>query len=263
MLNLKVDLKNATEATAELVTEAVLENLIVVIRGQDLTVEEQVRFCRMMGEVENYKQNEFIKEFTEPISVGENILRVTGEKDDQGREGLFGHKSELDWHANQTSNKKRWPLIWLYAVKGSVGSRTSWINMAKAWEDLSDDIKEQVKQKEIFCGYETGRVSESDYFIDHVGEEPFDIYYKNPVGVEGLFFPFLQIFNEDPLFEQLKEHCLDPYYQYHHDWLDGDVVISEQWLSLHKRWKFNKMEDRLLHRIAFDYRNFYESNAEE
>jgi taurine dioxygenase len=259
MLNLEVDIKNATEDTAELVVEAILNHLIVVIRNQNLTVEEQVRFCKMIGEVENYKQNEFVRDFTAPISVGENILRVTGEKNEKGEEGLFGHTSTLDWHANQTSNKNRWPLIWLYAVRGSEGSRTSWINMAKAWEHLDEDLKEQVKTTQIICGYEKGRVSESGYFIDHVGEEPFDIYHKNAAGVEGMYFPFLQLFNEDPLFPKLKEHCLDPYFQYHHDWKDGDIVISEQWLSLHKRWEFDKMEQRLLHRIAFDYRNFYEN----
>lgn len=258
MLNLEVDVKNATEDTAELVTEALLENIIVIIKNQDLTAEEQVRFCRMIGEVESYYENELVKEYTKPIAVHENVLRVTGEKDKNGNEGLFGHISELDWHANKTSNKKRESLIWLYAVKGSAGSRTSWINMAQAWNMLDDSLKQQVKEKKIFCGYEKGRISESEYFIDHVGEEPFDIYYKNTAGVEGMYFPFLQIFNEDPLFEKLKEHCLDPYFQYHHDWEDGDIVISDQWLSLHKRWKFDKMEKRLLHRIAFNYRNTYE-----
>jgi hypothetical protein len=37
MLNLEVDIKNATEATAELVAEAALEHLIVIIKNQDLT----------------------------------------------------------------------------------------------------------------------------------------------------------------------------------------------------------------------------------
>ena len=44
---------------------------------------------------------------------------------------------------------------------------------------------------------------------------------------------------------------------YHHDWDDGDVVISEQWLSVHKRWYFEDMDKRLLHRIAFNYDKVY------
>ena len=257
MLNLEVDIKNANETTAELVAEAVLENLIVVIKNQDLTPEEQVRFCKMIGQVEDYHENELVKGFTKPIALTQNVLRVTGEKDEEGNEGLFGHVSELDWHANQVSRHDRYPLIWLYAVKGSEGSQTSWLNMAKVWEALSEEQKEIAKTKQIWCGYEKGRVSESGYFLDHVGEKPHNIYHKNAAGVEGLFFPFLQIFNEewDPFFDELKEIALDPYFQYHHFWKDGDIVISEQWLSLHKRWEFEHMDKRLLHRIAFDYRN--------
>ena len=138
------------------------------------------------------------------------------------------------------------------------GVENNSIDIDKVWEALSEEQKEIAKTKQIWCGYEKGRVSESEYFIDHVGEKPHNIYHKNVAGVEGLFFPFLQIFNEewDPFFDELKEIALDPYFQYHHFWKDGDIVISEQWLSLHKRWEFEHMDKRLLHRIAFDYEKF-------
>ena len=51
----------------------------------------------------------------------------------------------------------------------------------------------------------------------------------------------------------ITNHVTQEKYQYHHEWQDGDVVISEQWLSIHKRWRFEEMDKRLLHRIAFDY----------
>ena len=54
---------------------------------------------------------------------------------------------------------------------------------------------------------------------------------------------------------RLREHVTQPLFTYHHDWNDSDVVISEQWLSIHKRWEFDNMDSRILHRIAFDYRN--------
>jgi len=55
--------------------------------------------------------------------------------------------------------------------------------------------------------------------------------------------------------ERLKEVVLRPEFCYDHHWQDGDVVISEQWLSIHKRWAFDKMNERVLHRIAFNYEN--------
>ena len=52
-----------------------------------------------------------------------------------------------------------------------------------------------------------------------------------------------------------EQHAEQEKYTYHHDWEDGDIVISEQWLSIHKRWPFEDMKNRLLHRIAFGYEN--------
>jgi taurine dioxygenase len=228
-----------------------------------MTADEQATFCKRIGVVQNYHNLDFVKQFTKPIAVHENVLRVTGAKDEDGKEGLFGHTDELDWHANMVSNKFRDPLIWLYAVKGSKGSRTSWLNMVEAWKRMPDDLRERVKTLKMYTGYEVGRVSKSEYFLDHVGEEPFDMYYKNSTGVEGLFFPFLQIFGIEENGEKVEDHqaIIDEIlhyvdkedFMYHHDWEDGDVVISDQWLSLHKRWEFADMENRLLHRIAFRY----------
>ena len=58
-----------------------------------------------------------------------------------------------------------------------------------------------------------------------------------------------------PTMQKLRQHVEQEKYTYHHDWEDGDIVISEQWLSIHKRWPFEDMKNRLLHRIAFGYEN--------
>jgi taurine dioxygenase len=57
------------------------------------------------------------------------------------------------------------------------------------------------------------------------------------------------------LVNNVKEFVMRPDFAYHHDWEDGDVVLSEQWLSIHKRWEFEGMPNRVLHRIACDYSN--------
>jgi len=52
------------------------------------------------------------------------------------------------------------------------------------------------------------------------------------------------------LFDYLKNHILQDKYRYDHHWEDGDLVVSEQWLTLHKRHAFDKMDERLMYRIA-------------
>ena len=69
-----------------------------------------------------------------------------------------------------------------------------------------------------------------------------------------MYFPYLQVMGglSDNLFEYLKNHILQDKYRYDHHWQDGDVVISEQWLTIHKRHAFDKMHERLMYRITID-----------
>ena len=251
-----VEFENLNDPQA--IKEALLNELVVVIRGQDLTPEEEIAFCQSIGKC----QGPYRSERSKHIALNDHILRVTGQKNEEGEEGLFGHVDALDWHANQASNKERDPLIWLYGKSGTRGSRTSWIDNKKAYEDLHPTIQESLKKIQITLGYKTVNYSDSKYFRDHHNEEdPFDLVHTNAAGKTGLYFPFLQIlgmvgkteeeFNE--IMDMLKEHILQDKYRYDHYWEDGDIVISEQWLSIHKRWKFEDMENRVLHRIAFNY----------
>lgn len=238
-----------------------VENMVVVFEQQSLTPEDQMRFCTTIGNVPIIKS-----ERSKHIALNDNILRVTAQKNEYGEEGLFGHKAALDWHANRPSNKQRDPLIWLYGAEGTVGSRTSWINNILSYQDLDEDFKQEIADIEVFCGYKKGNYSHSEYFVEHVNREnAMSLVKTNDSGKTGLFFPFLQIFefknhNEEDftrIMKRLTDHILQEKYVYHHDWKDGDVVLSEQWLSIHKRWEFQDMENRVLHRIAFNYDNVY------
>ena len=79
-----------------------------------------------------------------------------------------------------------------------------------------------------------------------------------------MFFPAYQVFdfvdhstgksidNFDEEHEYLTNHILNEKYMYHHYWKDGDVVMSDQDITLHKRWYFSEMKDRLMWRMAHD-----------
>lgn len=255
------DIKKATKQDAQKIAEHVLENMVVVIRNQELSPTDELRFCKFIGEVQN-TQSDRVKDLT----IENGILRVTGEKNQNNEEGLFGHTSALDWHANQASNYERKPLIWLYSTQGSEGSVTSWINNIESYKSLPEDLKEEIQDIQITLGYKTGSYSSSTFFKEHhATDRPFNLVHTNQAGKTGLYFPFLQIFGmkeveEDRfkyLLEKLKNHVLQNEFRYDHYWQDGDVVISEQWLSVHKRWAFEDMDRRLLHRIAFDYSKIY------
>lgn len=260
------DIRTATKEEALAIGKYILSNMVVVLKNQDLEPEGEVAFCSKIGKcqfiIDPTKPREGQR--TEHLAVGHHILRVTGQKNEKGEEGLFGHTSALDWHANQASNYERDPLIWLYGVEGTAGSKTSWINNIESYNALSEEFKKEIQDIQITLGYKSGSYSPSKFFVEHhSNDKPFRLVHVNDAGYTGLYFPFLQIFGMPgkteeqfkDIMSRLIEHVTQPQFCYDHYWEDGDVVLSEQWLSIHKRWAFDKMEERILHRIAFNYEN--------
>lgn len=245
------------------------ENMVVVFKNQTLTPEQQEQFCSKIGDCQKlYDVSKPLKgQRAEHIAVTECVSRVTGKKTTAGESmGFAGHNETLDWHADQPSKKDRYPLLWLYAAKGSAGSRTSWINLIEVYNSLPYTLKNKIAYKKVVCGYKDNVYTYNPFFKEHVARDfPVSLVTTNAAGKTGLFFPFLQMFEMqdtsqgefDEIVNELKSYVLQERFVYHHNWQDGDVVISEQWLSIHKRWAFDKMQERVMHRIAFNHKKVY------
>ena len=248
------------------VCRLVLKNTVVVFKNQQLAEQEELAFCKTIGQV-----MPTLSKWTTDVSLSNGILRVSGGKNERGAPGVFSHKDPIDWHSDFPSMKLRKPLVWLYGAKGTLGSRTSWLNTHLAYNDLSNQLKEKIKDVRIICGFKQGRFSPSSYFTEHVNyNNPIQMLRTNQEGLSGIFFPWLQTFGFEgyseeefkSLEKEILDHMVQEKYMYHHDWQDGDAVISDEWLSLHKRWAFEGIENRTIHRINFNHYEVYGSVAE-
>lgn len=259
------DFKTATQEDINHIARLLATNTCVVAQGQSLSIQDEVRVADMFGDVEvvtpEYKPYQRLV-----IPGGEDkLLRVTGELDEHGEEGLFGHVSDLDWHCNKPAMPIRKPLVWLYGERGTVGSRTTWNNNILAYNDLDQETKDILEPLEGVFGYEHGRYTAMQF--EDISTREINTHYTprivhtNIAGQRGLFFPFLQLFYfkgwteeaSQKLIKRISEHITQDKYCYHHDWTDGDVVIAEQWLGIHKRWRFEGMLNRVLHRSTFGF----------
>ena len=268
-----VDFAKITQEEVTELARLLSTNTLVIAHGQNhLTVEDELRVAHMFGNVEDLTAVAHLPPYNHILVPGSQnkMERVTGELDEHGLPGLFGHVSDLDWHCNMPADPNRKPLVWLLGVKGTAGSRTSWTNNILAYQDLDDATKERIQDLKMICGWKKGAYSEFDFSAAKGGlTEDYNEYnelplvYTNNGGQTGLFFPFLQFRNfvgltEDEsraIIEPLRDHVLQEKYMYHLDWQDGDVNIAEQWLGIHKRWKFDGMPNRVLHRVTFDFAN--------
>jgi len=74
----------------------------------------------------------------------------------------------------------------------------------------------------------------------------------------GLYFHYLnkcRILNDPELLDLLKVHCLNNDFVYTHVWSPGDIVLSDQLLTLHRRDQNDPviLGQRVLSRYGFDY----------
>lgn len=259
------DIRDLSKDELKTVGKLCAENMVVVFdQSYNITPEEQMECVQNIGTVR--LQGKPPEGRHAAILLRDGIIRVTGKLNEKGEPGLFGHKSALEWHANSASNKDRKPIVWMYGAEGMKGSRTSFLNMIQVYENLPNNFKKSISNLKCYFGYEHGKYTTTEYFHPHVNKElPFDIVMTTTAGKTGLYYPFYQVFGMEGLLEsefkevhdELVNHILQEKYMYHHDWEDGQIILSDQWLSLHKRWEFDGMEDRILHRIALDYSKVY------
>ena len=264
------DLRQAKQQDINHIAKLLATNTIVVFRNQNLTIQDEIKVAKMFKDpqvfntdtkkYENYKGCE--------VKDSENLaFRVTGEEDELGRPGLAGEEDELQWHANDHTTQERKSLVWLYAVRGSKGSRTTWNNNILSYENLE---KEKRKSLENLTWIPFEVIDSSDTIFTETDPDNVPIVVENYepnlvmtniADKKGFYFPFNQIYGFNGMTKDeskelilwLSEYTTQDKFCYHHDWEDGDLVISEQWLGIHKRWPFKGIKTRLLHRMAFEF----------
>lgn len=264
------NLLDATQEDINLTSDLLKSNTLVVFKKQKLTIPEELKIGYMFGNVTseyapgtNEWQAEVADEVADPNG---HITRVTGALNEHGQPGTAGYVDAMDWHNNQPHRihlgKQKGPLVWLYGVKGTAGSRTTYTNSILGYKDLDDATKETIKDlKGIY--YSAGDFREP---VAGGKESDTNLLTPNVVnrhisGELGIYHSHLQLERFEgmtreeslPLSEKLQNFLTQDKYCYHHDWEDGDIVIADQWFGIHKRWRFEKIKERLLHRMVFGY----------
>lgn len=283
-----VDIRSLTESDYQEIKHLYNEHLIIVFRNQPLL---NVPFAKLVqkcgtgivnwpGCVWNSK-GQLQKNANYDVGIQFDVLpdpftytgpdeefyvqRVTGMKIKGENSGIFPH-AELDWHNNINKVGSTGRGVALQGVSGLDGTATAFMDTTKAYAALSDELKERCQNvvgrfRYNIAVWGEGMPSwQEKNVVAYTSDQE---YYEMPLvnvnsynGKPGLYFHFLNdcSFPTDPeLLEILKEHCLKPEFIYTHWWNAGDIVISEQLLTLHKRILRNpdSINERVLHRYTF------------
>ena len=275
---LDVDLANLSNSEYTEIKELFLEHLIIVIRDQELQIVPYAKLIQRIGSIANWSQCLWQLDGmpakypggTDPFTFqgADNefpVQRVTGKKIDGHPTGIFG-QGKLDWHSNMNGPFNRARGVALQGVsKACVGTSTSWMDTTLAYEAMSDDLK--LRCKDVIGRFEYA----PEIWAEGLPQFQYEIMLKNkeefynmPLvnlsdkGKPGLYFHYNNkcTFPSDPeLLDVLKAHCFKPEFIYKHVWEIGDIVISDQVLTLHKRDQDDPaiLAERVLHRYTFHY----------
>ena len=200
------------------------------------------------------------------------IFLVTGKKVDGKKIGMFGD-TELGWHSNGNSRHLIDKiLISLYCVKEDVNTTLSVCHTSKPFYDLSEDEQEYWKSINIRLKFKNNTIydlEEGDPELEFMSKNKGSIRKlvdQHPhTGLYYFYFPYHFIIkawedkkqiDHEKMIERLKPIIFRSKYQYHHVFKKGDLLLMDQFTSLHRRTPVLD-NNRLLWRLASDFKNVY------
>jgi alpha-ketoglutarate-dependent taurine dioxygenase len=263
-----INFKTVSQKEIDQIAVLIANYTCVVAKGQNLTVEDEMRVGHMFKNFQPFVEPHFegYKHYWVDGTDG-LVQRVTGAVNEHGEEGISGYEEEFTWHSDHPWKPNRSDIIWLYGVSGTKGSRTTWNNNILSYNELSQEWKTRLSTLKVVARgglqMQEDTVDKGEYMSTVQVHDKFypDVVYTNKAGKVGLFFPFNQIHcflgmsREESLdiINELTDYTIQDKYCYHHDWEDGDIVMSEQWLGIHKRWAFKGIKTRMVHRLEFSF----------
>jgi taurine dioxygenase len=240
---------------------ALLENLVIFFRNQDLTPERQLAFARRWGDIHLH-----------PFMVGmeghPEVLRIV--KTPQDKKNFGG-----SWHTDQMFSPKPAMGTILYAVEvPSVGGDTMFTNQYLAYETLSDRMKSLIGGLRSVCVGDNfkknGGRSRKDMYPRQMSQmmvkDPGDIQTTSvhplvrthpETGRKALYIGgHVQSFDgmtdeeSQPLIDLLMKHSTRPEFTCRFRWEKGSMAFWDNRCTQHFAVNDYPAETRIMHRVT-------------
>jgi len=260
-----IDLREPIDAAAVKEIEAAFhEHVVVVFRGQDITEDEQMAFANALGGLGDRKRSP--NGSTPGGSYDTPFMFVTNIIDEKTGEsiGAFGD-GEMWFHHDTSYYEKPHKATLLYSITlPSWGGNTCFANMYKAYENVPADLKAKLEGRKILQIHDYKRRERIDIYNSDISgmlqyEQP--IFVTHPVTrrkalyVSRLMSAKIEGLAPDEnenILNQLFDISEDPSVVFEHEWLKGDMVMWDNYASIHMRRDFPRDEPRLMRRLTLN-----------
>jgi taurine dioxygenase len=260
---LGVDVRKIDDAGFAQIYRAWLDANVVVVPGQELEIEDFLRYSRRFGVVVPHpSKSTRHPDYPEITQLGVNKFDAAGKLDmaiyRRGAEG---------WHTDGAYDEEPFKATQLYALAvPSRGGNTLFASMYAAYDGLPQRLKDRLERRIGVFTYGGRRKA-----MALLNEEDRDwkpvfhpIVRTHPeTGRKGLYFDpgkilrieGLEPAESDALIDELTERMIQPDGEYHHQWRKGDIVIWDNRCSYHKAaGDYPPEEDRIHWRVSIKER---------
>ena len=252
---LGVDLAQLLDnGTMKAIEDAWHEHLVLVFRNQRISNDDQVRFCKFFGDLEEVRTGKYANEEMKHTMMITNVTDT----------GLMTalENGDMWFHSDQCYYEYPCMASTLYAMEiPSEGGNTLFANCYTAWETLPKNLRAKLdglKGHHIY-DYAGNPMKRGDNIDPKAPQYLHPVARTHPAtGRKALYVNRLMTDYIDGLpesesaeiLEQLFTHGEEERFVYEHVWQVGDFVIWDNRCSMHARTDFDPGERRMMRRIT-------------
>src|SRR3954466_10878661 len=250
-----VDLREPLDdATFEKILATWHRHLVILLRGQKLAEEDQVRFAERFGLPAKIHTKQFMQKHPA-------VMLISNIREDGKPIGALPD-GEMHFHTDQCHQERPAMASMLYALEvPSAGGNTLFANGYRAYETLPDEIKRRIDGHKALNAYDydTAAMKRGTRIAEGVPSHVHPVVRTHPAtGRKALYVNRLMTVRIEGLPAQESDELLDLLFDhqerreciYEHVWRPGDLLMWDNRCALHARTDFSPSERRLIRRVT-------------
>jgi taurine dioxygenase len=230
------------------------QNLIILLRDQQLTEEDQIRFAERFGPLSIIHTKQFVR--SHPA-----VMLISNIREDGKQIGALPD-GEMQFHSDQCHQERPATGSLLYAIEiPSKGGDTLFANAYKAYETLPESVKRRIDGRKAWNAYDydSGATMRGGDVASDAPSYVHPVVRTHPAtGRKAIYVNRLMTRRieglppeeSEELLNVLFDHQERPEFIYAHIWRPGDLLMWDNRCTLHARTDFSADERRLLRRVT-------------
>lgn len=255
------DVRQLDDAAFRQVYQALLDHLVIRIRGQQLSDPELIAFGKRFGELDFAPLAKTGKELARPHP---EVIVVSNVMENGVPIGVL-RDAEVVWHSDNSYRDKPLSYSMLHALEvPPTGGNTGFANMYLALDTLDPALRRKIEGRTLkhdMTYNSAGDLREGFQPVSDVRDAPgpsHPIIRTHPeTGCNALYLGRrpnayingLSVAESEELLQALWAHATQDRFTWHHEWQVGDILIWDNRCVMHHRDPFDGGYRRVMHRI--------------